>query len=305
MLNFDATHQTDQEERIDRAARLLASLTTMQCDADNLDETVEEADVRDDDSHGWAGRLAACTGLSKAAAWFTSTARRWASSGTAGTSTSEESVRCPAGTSRGMGVLSPAGAMGTADSTDVNDLTDRGKTPRLQRTGNGDGARGPRGAPSRGSGAEANAEEAACRIHCRLEEDYPGSSAQFQYYGRPSPRSWWRRTCTQLMHRVYRFATAFLGLMMPLLMVGVAATGIEGQVQSSSSPLVAAAVNSEFTRDLVVRLAQATSTSTFATGSAMVMNMSGGCDCRGFAWIGPARVAAVFDTGATRNSVDQ
>ena len=35
------------------------------------------------------------------------------------------------------------------------------------------------------------------------------------------------------------------------------------------------------------------------------MAVSGGYNCRGFCWLGPARTEAVWDTGATRNSISK
>ena len=37
----------------------------------------------------------------------------------------------------------------------------------------------------------------------------------------------------------------------------------------------------------------------------MAAGLPGGYNCRGFAWVGPARVDCVWDTGSTRNSVDK
>ena len=44
---------------------------------------------------------------------------------------------------------------------------------------------------------------------------------------------------------------------------------------------------------------------TFKAADFAPMAVSGGYNCRGFCWLGPARTEAVWDTGATRNSISK
>eukprot|EP00959_Pyramimonas_sp_CCMP1952_P083351 1742140-Pyramimonas_sp.AAC.1 len=85
-----------------------------------------------------------------------------------------------------------------------------------------------------------------------------------------------------------------MGFLALSAVVGIVAFGLEARVHSANSPLMATAVNHEFVRKV----------GALNQSSQCVLNVSGGYNCRGFTWIGPARTETVFDTGATRNSID-
>lgn len=103
------------------------------------------------------------------------------------------------------------------------------------------------------------------------------------------------RALMKVRHFVGRCLVVISCVILLLVFGGLFAVGLEGMVQNSENPMVTTAVNHEFVRRFS-RLGR--------DADMFVLSISGGYNCRGFTWIGQARTETVFDTGATRNSID-